>query len=64
MKNLYDLPVHPLALKFPPMSEREIDELAEDIRAHGQRDPICIEQKGHFTVECPPILGSCRPDEK
>lgn len=34
------LTAHPLAEKFPMISEPELRELAEDIRQNGQRDPI------------------------
>jgi ParB-like nuclease domain len=31
---------HPLAALFPPLDEKELDELAADIREHGLREPI------------------------
>jgi hypothetical protein len=34
--------IHPCALIFPPMSKQDFDALAEDMRAHGLRDPITI----------------------
>lgn len=36
------LPIHPLAEIFPPMSEKALAELAEDIRQNGLRDPIVL----------------------
>jgi len=35
---------HPLALMFPPMVEPEFNELVEDIRKHGQLEPIRLYQ--------------------
>ena len=32
--------VHPLADTFPMMSDGELQELAEDIKKNGQRDPV------------------------
>lgn len=37
---------HPVADLFPMMSEEQIARLAADIKEHGQRDPILLDQKG------------------
>ncbi len=34
------LEIHPLAADFPPMSEEALAELADDIKANGQLEPI------------------------
>ncbi len=39
-----NLKVHPAAELFPLMNESELRELAEDIRAHGQKDPCVLYQ--------------------
>jgi hypothetical protein len=36
------LPVHPAAEFFPLMSEGELRELADDIKEHGQREPVAL----------------------
>jgi ParB-like chromosome segregation protein Spo0J len=36
--------VHPVASLFPMMSDEELDDLAEDIKANGQADPIVLDQ--------------------
>jgi hypothetical protein len=36
------LPIHPAAELFPPMSEPELRELGEDIKANGLRTPIVV----------------------
>lgn len=40
--------VHPVAALFPMMSEEELDDLAADIQAHGQRDPIVYDKDGQL----------------
>lgn len=37
-----NLQVHPLALAFPEMSDDDYATLKEDIRAHGQREPVIL----------------------
>ena len=39
-------PFHPLADCFPMLDEYELKELADDIRAHGLREPITIDAEG------------------
>jgi hypothetical protein len=41
-----ELAVHPLAAVFPMMAEDELAELAEDIRANGQINPIMLDAAG------------------
>jgi N6-adenosine-specific RNA methylase IME4/ParB-like chromosome segregation protein Spo0J len=36
------LPIHPAADMFPLMSRSELKELADDIKQHGLRQPVCI----------------------
>ena len=36
------LQIHPLALKFPDMSDADFQDLKDDIKANGQREPIII----------------------
>jgi hypothetical protein len=40
----FDLPDHPDASLFPMMPPDELDALAEDIKKHGQREPIYVHQ--------------------
>jgi hypothetical protein len=35
-----DLEPHPLATLFPPIPDDELQALADDIRQHGQREPV------------------------
>lgn len=37
-----ELPFHPLADIFPMLGPKELSALADDIAAHGQRDPIIL----------------------
>jgi hypothetical protein len=47
------LPVHPAAEMFPRMSEVELRELGEDIRAHGLTSPIVIYKECGFGDDDP-----------
>lgn len=49
---------HPVALLFPAMSEEELNELAEDIREHGLRDPIVTWREK--VIEGRHRLAACR----
>lgn len=40
--DVFDLPVHPLADCFAMMNDEELDELAEDITAHGLHNPLIV----------------------
>ncbi len=42
MKDIFKLPVFPAADVFPMMTDDELQELAEDIRANGLRQPVTI----------------------
>jgi ParB/Sulfiredoxin domain len=42
MKDVYATPHHPAAALFPMMSEAELQELAADIKAHGQQQQIIL----------------------
>ena len=37
---MIQLEPHPLAALFPPIPDDELQALADDIRAHGQREPV------------------------
>lgn len=39
---MHEPPFHPLASMFPPMSEAEFSALVEDIRQHGQKEPVLL----------------------
>lgn len=39
------LPIHPLALLFPPMPQAEMDALAEDIRRHGLVEDVVMHEE-------------------
>jgi ParB-like chromosome segregation protein Spo0J len=43
-----DLEVHPLANIFPMLSDEALADLAEDIKANGQRVPILLDQEGRL----------------
>src|ERR1700736_5930629 len=38
----FDLQLHPLCELFPPMSQSELQALAEDMRNRGQLEPIIV----------------------
>ena len=42
-KKIFDMPVHPDAALFPMLDEDDLDQLAEDIKANGLRQPIVIQ---------------------
>lgn len=42
MKDPYDLPHHPAAALFPMLAEAELREMAADIKANGQHEPIIL----------------------
>lgn len=42
--DLADMPVHPAADVMPMISDAELDKLAEDIKTHGQCEPILVWQ--------------------
>lgn len=58
--------VHPVASLFPMMTNEELDDLAEDIKANGQADPIILDQHrqlldGRNRLEACGRAGTC-PD--
>jgi hypothetical protein len=40
----HSLEIHPLARLFPPLASEELGALADDLKLHGQREPITIYQ--------------------
>jgi hypothetical protein len=40
--DIFEIPVHPAADKFPMMEEEELDELAQDIKANGLQQPLVV----------------------
>src|SRR5215204_4710477 len=52
MKSWRDvLPVHPAADVFPMMSGAELAELAENIKAHGMRTPVMLDERRRSLVD-------------
>ena len=54
-----DLQIHPAAAVWPMMSEEELDALAADIAANGQRAPIVVDSDGRV-VDGRNRLEACR----
>lgn len=51
MARLGPYEVHPFADKFPLISGEEFDELIEDIRQHGQREPVVLSHDGSVLID-------------
>ena len=51
-----DIPVHPYAATYPMMSGEELQELADDIKAHGQREPIVITYLDEMLMDEPVVI--------
>jgi hypothetical protein len=58
MASIFKLPVHPAAAVFPMLADNELDELADDIRAHGLRHAIVVKD-GHL-IDGRNRLEACR----
>ena len=50
------IPVHPHAAAYPMMSEGELQDLADDIKANGQHEPIIIANLHPNLMDDPHIL--------
>ena len=58
MKNIFDLPVHPSADIFPMISDDELQELADDIKANGLIHPVVI--KNNVLIDGRNRLAACK----
>lgn len=45
-EHIHGIPVHPVTSIFPMMTDEELNDLAEDIRANGLREPIVLAHMG------------------
>src|SRR5882762_7562057 len=55
-----DLKLHQLAEFVPPMSPAEIDDLIQDVKANGLRDPITLDHTGKLIVDGRHRLIACK----
>jgi len=54
-----NLPVHPLTSIFPMMDDKELDELAEDIKQNGLIMPIVLSDDGTMLIDGRNRLAAC-----
>ena len=55
----YDYPIHPLAMLFPDLGEKEYADLRSDIEKNGQLDPIIISRE-HMLLDGRHRMRICR----